>query len=210
MTTLNPLTEQPLGYPGGAGTDPALFFDVGQVLLSQYANSPVIRALLGALNYALDRQASFDAFYSVVWNVTTAKGFGLDIWGRIVGVGRALFVPDEAYLGFTEATDEHPFGEGIFYGNGSFTPNFLMSDSAYRKVILAKAAANITDCSIPAVNAILVALFTGYGNVYVRDNGDMTMTLVFGAAPSIIDYAIITQAGVLPKPVGVSFTVEHP
>ena len=146
----------------------------------------------------------------MVWNVDTAEGFGLDIWGRIVGVSRALFVSDSLYLGFSDSTDAVPFGSGIFWGAARLTPNFKLSDIAYRRLILAKAALNITNSSIPAINAILRALFPDYGNVYVRDNGDMTLTYVFGAALSKVDYAIVSQSGALPRPVGVSFDVEQP
>lgn len=191
-------------------TLPARFFDPRTTIISQYANSPVLVALIDALGYAIDRQVLFDAFYDKVWNIDTAEGFGLDIWGRIVGVGRALFVDDEDYLGFSTSTGSKPFGSGIWNSGGSFAPNYNMSDEAYRRVIMAKAALNITDGSIPAINSVLMSLFPEYGNVYVRDNADMTLTFVFGAIPSKLDYAIVTQSGVLPKPAGVSFTLEYP
>lgn len=210
MTAFFPTASEPLAYGGDTAGIQEEFFSVRATFLSQYANSPVLAALLQSLGSVIDRQADFEAFFDAVWNIDTAEGFGLDIWGRIVGVGRALYVPEGEFLGFSASSDAYPFGSGVFYGAGSFSPNYLMTDLAYRRVILAKAAMNITDGSIPAINAILMALFPGYGNVYVRDNADMTMTFVFGAAPSTIDYAIVTQAAVLPKPVGVSFTVEHP
>lgn len=210
MTTLVPFSSEPLGYTGGIGSAAELAFDARQTLLSQYANSPIIVALVEALNHALDRQAALTAFYDAVWNVETAVGFGLDVWGRIVGVSRALYVTDSLFLGFSASSDAVPFGSGIFWGASRLTPNFQLTDAVFRRLVLAKAALNITDGSVPAINAILRALFPDYGNVYVRDNGDMTITYVFGAALSKVDYAIVSQSGVLPKPVGVSFDVEQP
>lgn len=210
MTTLVSFISQPLGFSGGDDGGQALAFESRSVLLSQYANSPILIALIIAFNEAMDRRAMFDSFYSNVWNIDTAIGFGLDIWGRIVGVSRALFISDESYLGFSEAEDWESFGTGIWYGAGSLTPNYKLSDDAFRRLIMAKAASNITDGSIPAINAILMALFPGHGNVYVRDNGDMTMTYVFGSTLSKVDYAIVSQSGALPKPIGVSYTVEQP
>ncbi len=210
MTTLVPFSSEPMGFTGGVDGGAALAFDARQTLLSQYANSPIIVALVEALNHALDQQTAVNDFYNVVWNVDTATGFGLDIWGRIVGVTRALFVSDSLYLGFSDSSDATPFGSGIFWGAARLTPNFKLSDIAFRRLILAKAALNITDSSIPAINAILRALFPDYGNVYVRDNGNMTITYVFGAALSKVDYAIVSQSGALPRPVGVSFNVEQP
>lgn len=209
MTTAIPLSSEPLGYTDSPDETAELAFDARRTLLSQYANSPIIIGLIGALNYALDRKAAINAFYRMVWNIETAEGYGLDIWGRIVGVSRALFVSDSLYLGFSASTDAVPFGSGIFWGSARLTPNFKLTDIAYRRLILAKAALNITDSSIPAINAILRALFPNYGNVYVRDNNDMTLTYVFGSALSKVDYAIVSQSGALPKPVGVSFDVEQ-
>lgn len=207
---LNPTTAEPLGFAGDIDASDARFFDVRQTLISQYANSPVIIELVDRLGAAFDRQVDVDAFYRFVWNIDTARGFGLDIWGRIVGVRRALYIADGDYLGFAEAADAQNFDAGIFYGGARLTANYALTDEAYRRVILAKAALNITDGSVASINAILRALFPAGGNPHVRDNGDMTMTFVFGEALSRVDYAIITQSGVAPRPVGVSFTVEQP
>lgn len=210
MTTLTPISLEPLGFSGSSNGEQELFFDPRQAVISQYANSPVMLALLVALAGALDCLQRFTEFFDTVWNIDTATGFGLDIWGRIVGVGRALYIPDGVYLGFSASVDAHSFGDGVFYGAGSATPNYRLTDWAYRQVIMAKAALNITDGSTPAINAILMALFPDYGNVYVRDNNNMTMTVVFAAVPSAVDFAIATQSGVLPRPAGVSLTVELP
>lgn len=211
MTSFVPVSAEPIGYAGDPSVNPAIYFDArAQTVISQYANSPVIVAMVEALNFALDRQAALDEFYAWTWDVDQAQGFGLDIIGRRVGVSRALYVPDSPFLGFSQSSDAVPFGSGIFYGGGSLTPNYNLTDIAYRRLILAKAALNITDCAIPSINAILMTLFPDYGNSYVRDNGDMTMTYVFGAALSKVDYAIVTQSGALPKPVGVSVDVETP
>jgi len=207
---LAPTTAEPLGFAGDIDARDARFFDIRQTLISQYANSPVIIELVDRLGAAFDRQVDADAFYKLVWNVETAKGFGLDIWGRIVGVRRALYIADGDYLGFAEATDAQNFDAGIFYGGARLTANYALSDEAYRRVILAKAALNITDGSVASINAILRALFPNSGNPHVRDNGNMTMTFVFGERLSRVDHAIITQSGVVPRPVGVSFTVEQP
>ena len=47
-------------------------------------------------------------------------------------------------------------------------------------VIFAKAAANITDCSIPAINQILLNLFPSRGNCYVVDGPNQAETQAFG------------------------------
>lgn len=184
-------------------------FDWFSTVISQYANSPVLLKLIENLATYIDPTANFDAFYELVFDVDTAVGYGLDVWGRIVGVSRILQLPAPGlYLGFDEAGDAYTFNEGIFYGGGSLTNNYALSDTAYRRLILAKALANICDGSIPAINQILINLFAAdYGNCYVTDGGDMTMTYTFGALLSPVDYAIVSQSGVLPRPAGVSATI---
>ena len=54
-------------------------------VISQYAHSPVMLSLIQSWNDAIDTAADLQAFYDTVWNVSTAQGFGLDIWGAIVG-----------------------------------------------------------------------------------------------------------------------------
>lgn len=183
------------------------FFDPAGTVLSQYANSPVLTRLVDDFAQWLDPASRFDAFYSLLWNIDTAQGYGLDVWGRILGVIRTLQVPAGVYLGFEQDVDARPFGFGILYKGGRSTNNVVLTDDAYRTLLLAKAALNITDASVPAINNILLNLF---GDGYVRDNLDMTMTLVFSEPLTPLETAIVFQSGVLPKPCGVSFDVEQP
>lgn len=192
-----------------SGSVPTAAFDWFATVISEYANSPILLQLISNFADCVDPTANFDAFFSLVFNVDTAVGYGLDVWGRIVGVSRILRLPSAGnYFGFSESSDGYPFNEGIFYGGGTLTNNFALSDDAYRRLILAKALANISDGSIPSINQILINLFAQtYGNCYCTDGGDMTMTYTFSAPLSSVDFAIIAQSGVLPKPVGVSVTI---
>lgn len=183
------------------------FFDPIVTLLSQYANSPIILQLIADCSQWLDPASRFDAFYALVWDIDTAQGWGLDVWGRILGVGRVLQVPVGEYLGFESDPVAKPFGFGIFYRGHRATNNAILTDEAYRTLLLAKAALNITNCSNGAINQILLNLF---GDGYVRDNLDMTMTYVFSHTLTPVETAIVFQSGVLPKPAGVAVDVEQP
>jgi hypothetical protein len=77
-------------------------------------------------------------------------------------------------------------------------------------LILAKALANISSCSAPAVNKVLQLLFPGRGVCYATDGLDMTMTYTFLFALTPVEAAIVDQSGVLPRPAGVSATVVAP
>lgn len=210
-------------------------FDVWTTVLSQYANSPILTQLVVDMAQYLDQTANLDAFYDLIWNVDTAQGYGLDIWGRIVNVSRTLQVPAGDYLGFAEAAGDgiNSFGSAPFYLNAPLTQNFNLTDTPYRTLIIAKALMNITDCSIPAINQILLNLFPNRGNCYVADGfpffgfwfgfaeqldaqpfgqapffsgeslPNMSITYVFEFALSAVELAIVSQSGAIPKPTGV-------
>ena len=148
-------------------------------IISQYAQSPVINATIGAINDWIDPASLIDNFIFNVWNLNTATGYGLDVWGRIVGVGRVLKVTvGERYLGFNQQTsiEVDPFNTSPFYSGQQINNNFILSDDGFRTLIRAKALSNICDGSIPGINAVLLKLFAGRGNAYVTNGLDMTMT----------------------------------
>jgi hypothetical protein len=189
------------------GTIPS--FDPWSTIISQYANSPVLDALVTSFASALDQTENFDNFFDAIFNVDTAFGVGLDIWGRIVGIGRVIHVPvGGPYLGFDEANDpshEQPFGNGIFF-SGSVTQNYALNDTAFRTLIFAKALANIWDGSIPGLNNILLTLFPDRGDCYVADGLNMTMTYTFTFHLSDVETTIVEGSGVLPQPAGVAIS----
>lgn len=187
-------------------------FSPYKTVISQYSNSPRTDAILLSFAAAMDLTALLDSFYDNMMNPATATGYGLDVIGRIVGVSRTLTLPGSApYLGFEEAGSSWTgFGQGGFYSGSGITSNFLLADVDYRRLIFAKMAGNISDCSIPSVNAILLALFPGRGKCYVADGLNMTLTYTFMFALTAVDLAIIQQAGILPNPCGVVINFSHP
>lgn len=186
-----------------------MLFDYWQTIISQYANSPILTQIIANFFAYVDQTVNLDAFYDLIWNVDTAQGYGLDVWGRIVGVTRTLQVAGAKFLGFDEATSvsADPFNQSPLYSGSQLTSNFNLSDNAFRTLIFAKALANISNGSIPAINQLLLNLFPGRGNCFVTDGGNMTMTYTFKFLLTPVEAAIVSQSGVLPKPVGVLATV---
>lgn len=212
-------------------------FDWWDTILSQYANSPRLIQLIEDFSSYIDQTENLDQFFDLIWNVDTAQGYGLDVWGRIVGVNRTLQVTIGNWFGFQEAgPTSQPFGQFPFYDGQLATQNYVLSDQAYRLLILAKAAANITNGSAPAINQILLNLFPNRGNCYVSEGlppGDyfgfaeavnaspfgqspfysgqtierMTMHYVFNFELTPLELAIVQQSGVLPRSTGVYASV---
>jgi len=163
-----------------------------QTIISQYANSPVMLSLLSSLNLAIDPTADFDAFFDTVWNVNTAVGYGLDVWGRIVGIDRYIVIPGNTlFLGFNEAGTWQDFGFGTLWdGNTnelSQSSITEMNDDNFRQAILAKALANISNCSAFSINRILMLLFGGplRSACYVVDNQDMSFDQIKAARMAV-------------------------
>lgn len=192
--------------------------NVDKTVISQYANSPTLSQLIKNMTAYLDPRANILAFYNTVWNVNTAQGFGLDIWGRIVGVSRVIPIPGSSGA-FGFETADRPFdwqnfgstlpaGKGGPFFNGQInTGGFTLLDDAYRTLILTKALANITATTAPALNALIQNLFPGRGVAFVIDRGNMAMTYVFEFQLTTIEYAILAYSGVLPHPAGVLVNV---
>ena len=87
----------------------------------------------------------------MIWNIQTADTYGLDVWGKIVVVSRQLTVTEnKIYFGFNEASsdpilvdDPQPFNQAPFYSGELLTSTVTLTNDAYRKLIMMKAAANI-------------------------------------------------------------------
>jgi len=193
-----------------------------ETLLSQYVDSPTLVGLLESFNDAVDPTIDIANFYSNIWNIATAVGNGLDIWGQIVGVSRYLQVSATNYLGFEEAytaptasTGPQPFGQAPFGSGTALTTTFALADAQYRRLILVKAAANISNLSIPSINALLQAEFNTsdginpYGSAYVINSGSMSFQYHLTFVPSAVQIAIINNSGVFPRPAGVSVLLTY-
>lgn len=176
--------------------------DYKKTVIAQYSNSPVMLSLLDIVDREIKVCGFFDDFYRTVWNINTAEGVGLDIWGRIVGVNRKVRNFMGVYWGFYEESlliarpyhdtipyhdDNTPYNDGLYDANladdkqseqyysaiGMFRDlqgkngkgedlmeDYQFDDNDFRKMILAKAYANISDYSISSINYLLMALLT--------------------------------------------------
>jgi len=176
-----------------------------QTIQAQYANSPILLQLINNMNSYIDPSANLTNFYNQVQNVLTAQGYGLDVWGRIVGVSRTVPIPVSASsFNFRESGIGTPFGPGgsaPFYDGSKGTTLYRLSDAAFLTLILTKALANISFCSAPALNQMLQNLF-GKGAAFCSDLGNMTMQITFNNL-SRLDYYILINSKVLPRPTGV-------
>ena len=149
--------------------------NVEQTVASEYGNSPTILALIDSFNAAVDPSSNIDQFWAIIWNVTTAQGFGLDIWGRIVGVTRII----------------------------QTSPPTILTDAQFLQLILIKALSNISLATSPAINTLLTDWMAGRGRAYVNDLGSMEIRYMFEFPLEQFEINIITQSGIFLRPAGV-------
>ena len=177
-------------------------------IANQYANSPILDTIITNWNSCFDPSVNIDNFYDQIWNINTAQGYGLDLWGRIIGVNRYMFLPNVAqYFGFHEAMSWVTWGNAPFWSGQPLTNPQPLTDTEYRALLLAKAFSNTCNCSIGAINVIIHILFGN--NCYILDNEDMTMTIVFESALTVRQLATLLQSDVIPRPAGIlSYTIN--
>ncbi len=184
-------------------------------ILTQYSASQKILSIIDTFNQAISIDDFTDEFINRVWDLTTCESFGLDMWGKIVGVGRYITSPiDNASFGFGEADDESPdyptpFNDSPFYAGVQETTNVRLGDDAYRTLIFCKAFSNISIATIPDVNKFLKILFNNRGRAYCINYRDMTMGITFEFELAPYEKAILTNHDVAPIPSGVLLNIHQ-
>lgn len=153
--------------------------NVEQTVARQYLNSPIIMSLIDSMNAAIDPSGDIDNFLIWIWQVSTARGFGLDIWGRIVGVSRTLLT----------------------------SPATVLDDNDYRSLILLKALSNISASTPYSMNSLLLN-WLGNVRAYVNNLGNMEMLLNFEFLLTPVQLAILQYAGILPLPTAVGCWIQ--
>ena len=139
-------------------------FHIDATIQSQYAASPHIMKLVEAFWNSLNPDADIESIYNNMINPDTAVGFGLDVWGRIVAIGREYVATDEEniYLGFkTDEGVDNPrlanFNNAPFYQK--IDGKIRLADNAYRTYIFLKAMINIGDSTLASINQMLATMF---------------------------------------------------
>ena len=151
--------------------------NVTDTLISQYRNSPAIKALILAMNEKTDPRRQVSDFSREVWDLRTCGELGLTIWGLILGGVPRIFA-----------------GE-------------VLEVEDYRSLLFLRAAANITDCSMPDLNRLLQELFKRRGVPYVVKAGTKFLRYVIPFTLTEPEREMIRTAGLIPRPAAVGYEV---
>lgn len=185
-----------------------------RTLQKQFAQSPVLNWILACADQCLDLTQFTAQFLSNVWDISQAQGFGLDIWGRILGQSRYIQVAQTPGNNFGFSTNGEsstgqswqPWGQAPFYGGAAAgTVAYALQDAYYRKLLLVKAAANIAHCDPQSINQLMMAMFSDRGQCYCEFDPSTPMNIGyhFGFNPTAVESSII-KLGIFPVPAGMS------
>ncbi len=140
-------------------------FFIDKTIQSQYSASPNIKNVIKAFHNLIKIENDVNTLFKNMIDIDTAKGYGLDVWGRILALprGYADVSDNQPYLGFkmlNDATDPRldTFTNAPFY-NQMATSNVLLSDDVYYTYLMLKALINISNGSLGSLNYMLKFLF---------------------------------------------------
>lgn len=191
------------------------------VFLWQYANAHWLNAILqDSFDFFKESTLSFwDKWYTDVFNLDTANAFGLEVWGRILGVKRPASAPQnyvvdsDNVLRFLNVNDQtwhaiwlkgnpSQFAIELSPQNENIQGSIPITDAMYRRCLKAKLFLLYSNYSVSDINRYLNYLFPNRG-VYAKDNLNMTMDIVFSYVPTDVELSIITFKDFAPRPAGV-------
>lgn len=177
-----------------------------ETVLSQYEHSPRLMSVAKTIGDGLNAAAGAALILKDEIDIKTAGTWGLDVWGRILGLSRTIELKgSNEYFGFV-GSGLQPFNVGTFY-RARITSTYTLGDDAYRTFLMLKAAANISDTSVPTLNKLLQFIFAGRGKAYVLEVGTMKIRFVFEFVLEPFERALMLRQDVPPKPAGVGYEV---
>ena len=137
-------------------------------MIAQYANSPVLVSLDNGFKTLFDDSLFTTNWYNVVFNLKTASGYGLDVWGKILNRSR----------NFTYNGTEYYLQGAQTIGGISYTEEQM--DNLYRMVLQITAMRYIGNASVSYINKILNTVLSSfnYGRAYCYEYGVMQIRYV--------------------------------
>ena len=139
-------------------------------------------------------------------NPSTARGYGLDVWGRIVGIKRATVPVSGEYLAFDPDPLTNP--QGNSWNNapfGSLTAQGLASDQLFRVYVFVKAMMNIGNASLADINKYFSLLFPQSGIMVIHAGTMIIRVLDYDSV--LTDDAITALKSIDWIPAGVGWQV---
>ena len=180
--------------------------DIAETVQSQYATSKRMRAVIDAFWQAINPKSDVDLLYKKLVNPRTAEGYGLDVWGRIVAIGRSYLAVDDdtPYFGFDPPEGVknerlNSFNNAPFYK--TIYGKVRLADPMFRTYVFLKALINIGDSSLASLNQAVRLLFPD-ADIQILHTGTMVLRVLILSPLSESDKAALDNLPWLPAGVG--------
>ena len=182
-------------------------WDIAETVQSQYATSKRMRAVIDAFWQAINPKNDIDLLYRKLVNPRSAEGYGLDVWGRIVAIGRSYLAVDDGtpYFGFDPPVGVkherlNTFGNAPFYKQ--IYGKVRLADPMFRTYVFLKALINIGDSSLASLNQAVKLLFPD-ADIQILHTGTMVLRVLILSPLSESDKAALDNLPWLPAGVGI-------
>ena len=157
--------------------------DLSKIILWQYDDAEKFKNLVANEQEFMDEAVTqfWQDFNVNIFNLSTCNTFGLELWGKLLGVARPTYLDG---------------GVAVEY-----------SDEQYRLVLQARIYLLTFDGSAYSLNRFFKMLFPQYP-VIITDNYDMTVTIGFVQEPTDDMKTIFRDSDFLPRPSGVEYIMD--
>lgn len=154
--------------------------DLSKVILWQYDEAERLKTLVAGEQKFMDEAVTkfWDDFNVNIFNLATCNTFGLELWGKLLGIARPTYLSGGVVHEYT--------------------------DEQYRLVLQAKIYVLTFDGSAKALNQFFKMLFPDYP-VVIQDNYDMTVDISFATEPTNDIKIVLSDENFLPRPSGVQY-----
>lgn len=183
----------------------AFSVDLLRAILWQYNDAARLQSLFTSKSeWYSEAQAGFwEDWTRDVFDLTTANGFGLSVWGVILNVPLSYGLPSSGarpVFGFGDFNQN--FENGTFGRDAAGVAGLTIDQK--RLVLRLRYYQLISDGTVPHINYVLQEVF-GMGKVL--DGYDMTATYVFETALGSGVLAVLQEFDLLPRPAGVEINI---
>lgn len=181
--------------------------DLLRALLWQYNDATGVQSLLASKKawYDENQRDFWTNWRRDVFDLTTANDFGCSVWGVILGLPLSIGLPGTGDRPVWGLGIENENFENAGFGRKSAGVAALTLEQK-RLILRLRYFQIVSDGSVPFINFTLQTVF---GQGYVRDNRDMTMTYVFERRLPDQILTVLDQFDLLPRPAGVGTNILY-
>lgn len=186
------------------------------ILVGQYANSPNLKAYIGAIMAEFDLLHANSIKALTERTLDTATGYSLEVLGEIVGQPRGTKLEvDGLFFGFDGSIASGTFGSNgnpttgeVFRSDGvSVYKTLTWSDEEYRKFIKARIIKNTEGITINTIIKIILMLIDGISDVVITTVSPLVFNIHIPQAVGDNDKLLLLTNELIPVPVGCSYTI---